>query len=601
MTMVQVWPQIGLQMGNQQPELKKKPILKDSKGLPMQSTLPVVWPNGLPVSKWLPAKTSWVGTQIWATVWAWLPSTKQIEQAKPFIQEQINTEAPVSTNVSKPKTDYTLSKIDIIEKAKREHPRLQEWIDAGVITVEDIYAKVLQEHPKIKALHDQWEIDMGEVMVDNKLSTELKDASQDSAIRWLVAGWAWLLTLWINKLLRSPEEFSNFIQENVSKLKSRLVWWVKEVDRPLINQAADIVAQYADDNIKTFWDLANNFDNIKSKYYQDSGLKQVYDNIKIKKTDPIIKRIDDMTKAMLDTLKTKGKVKLWLEDMYQSIVDIRDKMFTGKLTGTEANQVKKKINEFFNVFSADGDVKGWLTKQWAGKIYDELKAFLEWAAENIWDVNVKAKNKAYQWLLVMEDYITKMADSASKSSAKTKDVWFAQRMVQKVMEIADIIPWISSAKGAIQWALKSFWVGNAQMSTSEIEKQLPEILDRIRKATKDDSIVNYLGETISEWAKKWIPKIVNWWKEVLKKLKWWLFWTVAWILFDKYNPWMNAVFTSLDYLDNPDNYYEWTGMFESYVLPKDVVDDIVDENGYFEIDDNWYKLDDDGFRSVTKV
>jgi len=209
--MVQLWPQIGLQIGNQQPELKKKPILKDSKGLPMQSTIPVVWTNGLPVWKWLPAKTSWVGTQIWATVWAWLPSTKQIEQAKPFIQEQAITKAPVSTDVSKPKTDYTLSKIDIIEKAKREHPRLQEWLDAWAITVEDIYSKVLQEHPKIKALHDQWEIDMGEEMVDNKsIWQEVWQIATD------VVGWAYDSVTWLPR----------FIAENLSK---GVGWIAKEL------------------------------------------------------------------------------------------------------------------------------------------------------------------------------------------------------------------------------------------------------------------------------------------------------------------------------------------------------------------------------------
>lgn len=226
--MVQIWPQIGL---NTWPVLSKKPILKNDKGLPVKNATPMSTTKGLQMNKGLPVKTSWVWTQIGGTIGAWLPNKKQIEQAKPFIQEQIKVETPINTAVetTKPKTDYTLSKVDIIEKAKREHPRLQEWLDIWDITEDDIFSKVLLEHPKIKVLHDQWEIDMGEETDGNEsmeqdvwqIATDVVGAAYDS-VTWLPRFIAENLSKWIGwiakELWADQEKVDTLVWSYISSL-----------------------------------------------------------------------------------------------------------------------------------------------------------------------------------------------------------------------------------------------------------------------------------------------------------------------------------------------------------------------------------------------
>ena len=604
-----LWPQIWFNQGGFVPQMPQKKVA--SKNWQMMTEVPSVsssnTANMTPMSQSdmrlasindrmmtsVPLNTPWATEdafpidKIMSWFWPkpmWIPSQEEVVS---WLQWWFETKKALPVALPK------MSLQQFWDTIKEKYP---EYADKDSI---ELWQKMLEKYPEYS--------DRVDTVANPMQEWKTPEISMPTQPIWEAIGqdltlWWWLLTLWISKLLKTPEQFSKFVQDNAEKLKSRLVWWVKEADRQLINQAADIVANYVDDNVKTFGDLVNNFDAIKSKYYTDSWLKKIFDDIKVGKNDPIVKRIWDVTKSMIDTLKTKWKVKLWLEPLYNEILWIRDKLYKWELTWTDANNVKKKIDKFFSVFWKDWDVKWWLTKEWAANIYKEIKWYLEDKAMSMWKEWVQEINKWYQWLLKMEDYIKRIADQASRASAKSKDVSFTQRFVQKVMDMADVIPWVSSAKWAVQWALRSFWVwGSQTMTAAEIEQQLPEILKKIKQATKDDSVVRYVEKAISEWAKEWIPKVVKWWKGMVSKLKWWLFGTLAWVLFDNYNPWMNAVFTNLDYIDNPENYYQWEWVFRWYILPKDVVDESIDDNWIFEIDDRSYKLKDNTFIPVVKA
>lgn len=325
---------------------------------------------------------------------------------------------------------------------------------------------------------------------------------------WDIATWAWVWALtwwvtwwvlkwigkWYNALTKKlPASLQLSWMLNPAKLDSVTNKLIQEWEKAPENVAKWMI----DRGIK--WDKKTIISTLKdiawkSKNAVDEVLKTITTKFKVESARKALKNIYDDIKNVS-----------WQEELTASIKWLLTKRWWYTLS--ELNQIKRYMDDIYNIYKVSWEVSWWLKAQWLDNIRKSIKTFIEKEAEKAWLPNIKllnnetaVANELARWI-EKKDYADTVREFLSPFASRTA-WWFIWSQTwpfdnsTPAWKVGNILLW-----AVVWWATQS----------TRVKTNVASFLSKLN--TKEISVLDqYL---ISKWEKQ-LPK------SLMQKL-WWFF------------------------------------------------------------------------------